>query len=81
MKLNDTVAMMNSTDFKDRMRAEYHQLVNRADGLENMLKNYKEGKLNFKPKCTYDLLHEQLIYMRQYQCILERRAEIEGVII
>ena len=41
MKLNDTVAMMNSTDFKDRMRAEYHQLVNRADGLGNMLKNYK----------------------------------------
>lgn len=80
MKLNDTVAMMNSADFKDRMRAEYHQLVNRADGLESMLKNYKEGKLKFKPKCTYELLYEQLIYMRQYQRVLECRAEIEGVI-
>ena len=72
--------MMNSTDFKDRMRAEYHQLVNRADGLESMLKNYKEGKLKFKPKCTYELLYAQLVYMRQYQRILECRAEIEGVI-
>ena len=31
MKLNDTVAMMNSVDFKDRMRGEYHQLNIRAD--------------------------------------------------
>ena len=80
MELNDTVAMMNSADFKDRMRAEYHQLVNRADGLEGMLKNYKDGKLKFKPKCDYELLYEQLVYMRQYQRILECRADIEGVI-
>ena len=50
MKLNDTVAMMNSADF------------------------------NFTPKCDYELLYEQLVYMRQYQRILECRAEIEGVI-
>ena len=81
MKLNDTVAMMNSEDFKDRMRGEYHQLKIRADGLEGMLKNYKSGNLKFTPKCSYELLHEQLVYMRQYQRILECRAKIEGVII
>ena len=80
MKLNDTVAMMNSADFKDRMRAEYYQLVTRADGLDSMLKKYKEGKLTFTPTCDYELLYEQLVYMRQYQRILECRAEIEGVI-
>ena len=80
MKLNDTVATMNSADFKDRMRAEYYQLVIRADGLDEMLKKYKSGKLTFTPKCNYELLYEQLIYMRQYQRILECRAEIEGVI-
>ena len=80
MKLNDTVAMMNSADFKDRMRAEYHQLKIRADGLEGMLKKYKAGELSFVPTCSYDLLYEQLVYMRQYQRILECRAEIEGVI-
>ena len=79
MKLNDTVATMNSADFKDRMRAEYYQLVIRADGLDEMLKKYKSGKLTFTPKCDYELLYEQLIYMRQYQRILECRAEIEGI--
>ena len=78
MKLNDTVATMNSADFKDRMRAEYYQLVIRADGLDEMLKKYKSGKLTFTPKCDYELLYEQLVYMRQYQRILECRAEIEG---
>ena len=80
MKLNDTVAMMKSADFKDRMRVEYYQLVTRADGLDEMLKNYKSGNLKFTPKCDYELLYEQLVYMRQYQRILECRAEIEGVI-
>ena len=80
MKLNDTVATMNSADFKDRMRAEYYQLVIRADGLDEMLKKYKSGKLTFTSKCDYELLYEQLVYMRQYQRILECRAEIEGVI-
>ena len=80
MKLNDTVATMSSADFKDRMRAEYYQLVIRADGLDEMLKKYKSGKLTFTPKCNYELLYEQLVYMRQYQRILECRAEIEGVI-
>ena len=80
MKLNDTVAMMTSADFKDRMRAEYYQLVIRADGLDDMLKKYKSGKLTFTPRCNYELLYEQLVYMRQYQRILECRAEIEGVI-
>ena len=81
MKLNDTVAMMNSVDFKDRMRGEYHQLAIRADGLEAMLKKYKDGQLPFAPKCDYELLYEQLVYMRQYQRILECRAEIENVIL
>ena len=36
--------------------------------------------MKLKPKCDYELLYEQLVYMRQYQRILECRAEIEGVI-
>ena len=81
MKLNDTVAMMNSENFGDRMRAEYFQLANRADGLEAMLKKYKDGKLNFTPNCSYELLFEQLIYMRRYQEILEDRFKIEGIVL
>ena len=56
MKLNETVEMMNSQDFKERFKAEYLQLKIRMEGLSNMLKKYKEGILNFKPKCSYELL-------------------------
>ena len=37
MNLTDTVALMNSDDFKDRFRAEYLQLTIRLSKLEKML--------------------------------------------
>lgn len=44
-----------------------------------MLKAYKAGTLPFKPKCSYELLYEQLVYMKAKLKILEKRAEIEGI--
>ena len=38
MKLQDTVELMTSGDFKDSMRAEYYQLKIRHDGLEERAK-------------------------------------------
>ena len=77
--LNDTVEMMNSEDFKERFRAEYFQLTIRRDGLANMLYKYKLGTLTFKPKCSYELLHKQIVYMNSYLDALEERARIEGI--
>ena len=79
MELQDTIELMNSDDFKDRFKAEYYQLKIRLEGLERMLKAYKEGTLDFKPNCSYDLLHEQLVYMKNYKRILEERAKIENI--
>lgn len=79
IKLLDTAEMMDSSDFKERFRVEYYQLVNRIGGLTLMLNNYWEGTLTFKPNCSYDLLHEQLVYMKNYKRILELRAEIENI--
>ena len=79
MKLLDTVEMMNSEDFKERFRAEYCQLVIRIQGLTRMLDKYKEGKLPFKPNCSYDLLHGQLKAMHLYAGYLEERAVIEEI--
>ena len=70
---------MNSSDFKDRFKAEYYQLKIRRDGLKEMLKKYKEGTLEFTPNCDYDLLHTQLVYMEGYMVVLETRAEIENI--
>lgn len=79
MELKDTVKLMLSADFKQRFQAEYAQDKNRAEGLERMLKAYKAGTLPFKPKCSYELLYEQLIYMRAKLKVLEKRAEIENI--
>lgn len=79
MKLNETIEMMNSDDFKERFRAEFYQLKIRRDGLQNMLVKYKNGELPFTPNCTYELLHKQLIFMDCYMNILSERADIEGI--
>lgn len=79
MNLTDTVELMNGNDFKDRFRAEYFQLSIRLSKLEKMLCEMKAGTLNFTPKCSYELLHEQAVYMEQYKRVLEERAKIEGI--
>jgi hypothetical protein len=79
MKLNETVEMMNSGDYKERFKGEYLQLKIRMDGLSAMLKKYKAGELNFTPSCSYDLLNGQLKAMSTYASYLEERAEIEDI--
>ena len=79
MKLNETVKMMNSIDYKERFKAEYYQLKIRFCGLVNMLGVWDNGKLTFEPTCprsTYDL---QLRAMRDYMAIMEMRAVMEHI--
>lgn len=77
--LRETIDMMNSSDFKDRVKAEYHQLVIRCKKLEEMCKKYAAGELDFKPNCPLELLQKQLDHMQGYKEILEIRADIEGI--
>lgn len=76
-ELKDTVNLMTSKNYWDRLQAEYLQINIRIEKLENMLIKYKEGKLGFQPHCSYELLHEQLVYMKQYERILTERMCIE----
>lgn len=79
MELKDTVDMMWSDDFKERMCAEYYQLKIRYDKLHKMVILFEAGKLEFEPKCPLELLKKQEKAMRDYMDILEVRAAIEGV--
>ena len=79
MELERLIELMKSEDYKDRFRAEYYQLEDRIDKLENMLEKYKAGTLNFTPSCSYELLSYQLQTMNVYKRVLEERAEIEGI--
>ncbi len=79
MELKNTVDLMLGTDFKDRFKAEYYQLDNRINGLQRMLKKYEEGTLEFTPNCPYEILFEQIVYMKLYRGVLDERAKIENI--
>lgn len=77
--LKDTVAMMNSEDYKERFRAEYFQTKIRYEKLHAMTIKYEAGTLNFTPSCSLKLLNEQKRHMGNYLHCLEVRAEIEKI--
>lgn len=79
MTLKETIPLMTSNDYKERFKAEYFQLKIRDDKLSEMLNKYNEGTLDFTPNCSYEMFFEQLVYMKHYLAMLERRAEIEGI--
>ena len=79
MKLSETVGLMNSSDYKDRFKAEYYQLKNRVCGLDNMLNKWDRGELTFNPTCPRNTYNLQIGTMRNYMAILEMRAIMEGI--
>ena len=79
MELERLIELMKSEDYKDRFRAEFYQLEDRIDKLDNMLEIYKAGTLDFTPSCSYELLNSQLKAMNEYLLYLTIRAEIEGI--
>ena len=91
-ELKDTIELMTSASYKDRMKAEYWQTRIRYEKLNRFLtkieavKAFNNGKwypteTRDEPEhdCPYDLLNEQKHVMRKYLHILEVRAEIEGI--
>ena len=79
MKIQDTIKMMTSEDFKERFRAEYFQLVNRIEKFSITLDGYRKNTLKFIPKCTLKLLDGQMNTMIMYRTHLEESAKIEGI--
>ena len=79
MKLADTVEMMNSSDYKERFKAEYAQLVIRYYGLKNMLEKWDNGTLEFEPTCPRSTYNLQIQAMTDYIAVLEARAVMDNV--
>lgn len=78
-ELKDTVELMNSSDYKERFKAEYLQTKIRYEKLHAMTIKYEAGTLGFEPNCSLELLKEQKSYMGNYLRMLEIRAEIEKI--
>ena len=79
MELKETVEMMQSADYKERFRAEYHQTKIRYEKLHRMIVKYEARTLDFEPDCPIELLKEQAKHMGRYLYTLEVRAEIEDI--
>ena len=79
MKLSETVEMMNSTDYKERFKAEYNQLAIRYKGLKTMLDKWDNGTLQFEPTCPRSTYNMQIKAMTDYLAVLEARAVMEGI--
>lgn len=77
--LKETVDLMLSSDYKDRLLAEYKQLSIRRNSLCNMLEKWKDGTLGFTPKAPQSAYIMQLDAMNQYIASLEIRAVIENI--
>lgn len=89
MELKDTVEMMNSADYKERFKAEYHQTKTRYEKLKafnnkiEAAERTQYGRTNkvVMPThdCPNDLLRQQQSVMGEYLHLLEVRAVIEGI--
>jgi hypothetical protein len=79
MELQDTIKLMNSSDYKDRFKAEYYQTKIRYEKLHKMIIKHEAKTLGFTPSCDIGLLVEQKKFMGYYLHSLEIRAEIENI--
>lgn len=77
--LSETVELMNSSNYRDRFKAEYMQTAIRYSKLKNMVEKYRENKLDFTPDCPLYLLENQLDCMGTYLSILFQRSLIEKI--
>ena len=78
-ELKQTVELMNSSDYKERFKAEYYQLKIRYDKLHSMCEKWDKDELDFVPTCSRFTYKMQLIAMQFYLKILEERAVVEKI--
>lgn len=84
-ELKDTSALMESADYRERFKAEYHQTKIRYEKLKNFNTRIEAalacGKEEDVPKhdCPLEVLMHQQHIMGEYLHILEVRAQIENI--
>lgn len=74
MELKDTIPMMMSDDYRERLKAEYYQTKIRAGKLQSLIQH--DMDLANSPKI---ILERQLNAMLDYLSTLALRAEFEGI--
>ena len=78
-ELSQTIDMMTSSDYKERFKAEYAQVVLRYERLKDMLEEWDNGTLGFSPACPRSTYNMQIKAMTDYIEVLEERAVMENI--
>ena len=77
ISLKDTAALMDSEDYKVRLKAEYWQVRLRYNQLIRFVYNpHKNKDLTEEQK---ELMSKQALYMYHYMLCLADRCKMEGV--
>lgn len=79
MDLKDTIEMMQSSDYKERFKAEYYQLKIRLEKLMNMIVKWDNEELPFTPSVNRSVYTEQVYLMNEYLRVLRKRAIEENI--
>ena len=79
MKLSDTVKLMASESFRDRLMAEYWQTKIRYDKLHRYAVQCEAGTTPFASPSELEMMKKQKAAMGQYLYTLEVRAEGLGI--
>lgn len=78
IELKDTIYLMISNNYKERFIAEYTQLMLRYGKLSDLIIRYKKEKYIIGSMDIEDL-EEQVVIMRKYIDILQKRAKKEHI--
>lgn len=83
LELKDTIALMTSSDYKQRFIAEYWQTKIRYEKLKDFSNRIELANLDIMSgpnhDVPYNVLREQQRVMSEYLHILELRAIIENI--
>lgn len=79
MQLKDTINLMCSEDYQERMLAEYQQLYLRMVELRNCINDYAQNKLDQPPKHSLEMLQMKYNAMADYIEILFTMLLKEGI--
>lgn len=79
MELKDTVEGMLSSDYSERLRAEYDQASIRLEKLTEILDKYEDDPKNIVLDCPVDMLYRTKFYLELYRNALQDRLVYEAI--
>lgn len=79
MELKDTVEKMLSSDYSERLRAEYDQATIRLKKLTEFLEKYEDDPKSVTLDCPVDMLYRTKFYLELYRSALQDRLAYEVI--